>query len=231
VLGGVQTLNVPPQSHTNVPSQAAAFHQTQTAGPLNIGSDPVAPLITLTTGNLSAEVQWIPPAVAQGFLVAGAQATATNVALNAGSTVGSNNLLNITAQQLRATALVSGHCPSGPEAPTIAPDSFVDDVAANNLWANGFDNENLGGNSDSDQTGLGAGAGGGSFSVPTDPGANTTLSIPGVGTLILNEQIPAGNRITGASMTSNALRLTANVPALISADVTIAHAFVGVACN
>lgn len=231
VLGGVQSLNVPPQAHTNVPAQAAAFHQSQNGGPLNIGSDPVAPLITLTTGNMSAEVQWSPPTSSKDYLVAGAQATANNVALNAGNVVGGTNLLNLTALLLRATALVSGHCPAGAKPANIGTDSFVDDIWADNVWGNGFDNENLGGNGDSDQSGLTVGAGGGSFTVPTDPGANTTLSIPGVGTLILNEQTAGGDRITNASKTTNALHLSVNVPAVITAEVIIAHAFVGVTCN
>ncbi len=45
------------------------------------------------------------------------------------------------------------------------------------------------------------------------------------------EQTTGDDRITGASKTANALHLTLSVPAVITADVIIAHAFVGVTCN
>jgi hypothetical protein len=153
VLGGLQSLVVVPQAKVINSAQVASFHLTDTKAPISVGSDPLTPLITLTTGNLNAEVQWNPPAVSQGFLVVGAQGSASNVALNA-INLASTNLLRLNGQLIRATALVSGNCPPSGGRPGPALDSFVDDIAANNVYGNGFDNPNLHGSADSDNNPL-----------------------------------------------------------------------------
>lgn len=230
VLGGVQSLVVAPQAKTTNSAQAASFHLTDTKLPISVGSDPVTPLITLTTGNLNAEAQWIAPSGPQQFLVVGAQGSASNVALNAVNAI-ATNLLSLNAQLLRGTALVSGYCPPSGGRAGPSPDSFVDDIAANNVYGNGFDNTNLHGSGDSDNNGLGVTAGGTPFSIPADPTANTTLTIPGVAVLILNEQTTGGDGVTSASMTANALHLTLTNVGVITGEVIIGHAAVGVNCN
>lgn len=232
VLGGLQALNVPPQAHVNVAAQVLGFHQTLTAAPINVASAQIAPLITLSADTLNAEAQWIPPASNGGFLVVGAQGSASHVALNAVQTVGGNSLLSLGAQLIRATAVVSGYCPVSGGKPGMTLDSFVDDIAADAVYRNGFDAQNLHGGVTSENDGLAASVTGTPFVIPANPAPNTTLSIlGGTAVLVLNEQTTGGDGITGASMTGNALHLSVNVLNLITAEVIIGHASVGVTCN
>jgi hypothetical protein len=231
VLGGLQTLVVPPQAKVTNSAQAASFHLTDTKAPISVGSDPVTPLITLTTGNLNAEVQWNPPSGSQGFLVVGAQGSASNVALNVVD-LASASLLNLQGQLIRGTALISGYCPpSGSRPAGPSTDSFVDEISANSVYSNGFDNGNLHGGGDSQNDGTTASAGGTGLTIPSNPAANTTLTVPGVAVLVLNEQNTGGNGVTSSSMTVNALHLTLTNVGVLTGEVIIGHAAAAVNCN
>lgn len=230
VLAGLQALSVPPQAQLVMPAQTTAFSDAKTALPLNVASAAVAPLITLTTGTLDSLAEWAPPAASGGFLAAGTQGLVENVALNAVNLT-ADSLLSLNAQQVRATALISGYCPPAP--PPVQTTSMVGDLVADAVYRNGFDLDNLLAGGDTSAPGLGAGVLGTSFGVlPANPAPNTGLCILGnTACLVLNEQVVGGDGITTRSLSVNGVHLTVNVPAVISADVVLAHADATVSCN
>ncbi len=67
---------------------------------------------------------------------------------------------------------------------------------------------------------------------PTNPAANTTVTIPGIGTAILNEQIATGNGTTTTGLTVNALHVTITTAGIlpVGADIIVASARSGASC-
>lgn len=65
-----------------------------------------------------------------------------------------------------------------------------------------------------------------------NPAANTTITIPGIATVVVNEQIPTGNGTTTTGLTVNALHVTVPAGALLlpNADIVIASARSGASC-
>lgn len=68
--------------------------------------------------------------------------------------------------------------------------------------------------------------------VAANPAANTVIAIPGVGSVIVNEQIPTGNGTMTTGLTVNALHVTVTTAGLlpVGADIVVASARSGASC-
>ncbi|MGA7295986.1 MAG: hypothetical protein WBW92_00565, partial [Rhodanobacteraceae bacterium] len=108
LLGSVDVLNVAPQAQVQFVNQSADFADGANVVGLNEASS--GGFLTLTTGDLTSETQFVAPVAANGFAVVGTQSSATNVDVGAVS-AGSASLLGITANLLTSRAIVSGYCP------------------------------------------------------------------------------------------------------------------------
>ena len=62
--------------------------------------------------------------------------------------------------------------------------------------------------------------------IPADPGPNFTVPLPGIGSVIVNEQHPAAN---GRGLVVNGLHIIGSSP-LLRGDIIISHAVSGVVC-
>ena len=60
-----------------------------------------------------------------------------------------------------------------------------------------------------------------------DPAPNTTMALPGVGYVILNEQIPTGDGVTTAGMTVNMIHVVLQQPILGLLGQVIGYQTVG----
>ena len=243
ILTAIPALVVPSQAQVNFSPQAAAFSDSQTAGPLNLGNVPVSPQITLQTGLTSADTAWFPPATPSGFLIVGSEASVTNVNLSAASPP-TTHYLDLTASLVRSSAVVSGYCPPVAIAKAARMAETVNNIAADAVFGNDFDLGNLRGGTgagggvnsngdDSSNAGVSVSVNGNAFAgVAVNPPPNTQTCLPAnVACLTLNEQTVTGDGVSALSVSRNGLHLTANIPGVVTADVILAHSSASVACN
>jgi len=246
ILTAIPALVVSPQAQVGFAPQAGPFNDSATAGPLNLGNTPAAPLITLQTGLLNANTAWYPPATPNGFMIVGSEASAANVDLGAVNP-SAVSLLDVTADLVRTRAVISGYCPPAAVAKAARLTASFGDLAAEVLYGNGFDNDNL--NNGTGHNGAGGGNNSGGDD-STNPNANVSVTGTSVGTLPinplantqtcilggaacvkLNEMTVTGDGVTTLSVSRNGLHLTANVPGVVTAEVILAHAAAAVVCN
>lgn len=222
---GLDALNVPAQAEVQFPAQAAAFADSDSV--LSYNNLSVLGLISLTTGELNAAVEWIP---SNAFSIVGAEGSVNGLNLGAVSLL-SAPLLGLQTGLVKATAVVSGYCPVTAQK-TFGVTSLHDTVA-DYIFVHGFDVQNLNERGDIDVSeGISLSVTGNQLlNIPTTPGPNTTLNLLGVATLILNEQNVGGDGISDRSISINAIHLTVNVVGLITADVIVAHADSAISCN
>lgn len=234
----VDALDVPAQAHVQFSAQTADYADFQQI--VSLDETSALGLISLSTGDLTAETQYVAPEVANGFAVVATEASAASVELGAVSLLGDPLLaLDITGL-LNSRAMVSGYCP--PATPLAFTDYQANGVADGLIFRNGFELQNLQGDGGSGGFSNDSGGGNGPeptvgisvlgteiAGIPVDPGANTEIPLLGLGTLILNEQVLSGDGIHSRTMMSNALRLTLNA-ALIEANVVVAHSEATLTC-
>ena len=203
----------------------APFADQKSAIGLDVGDGTLA---HLKTGEINVATEWIP---GPSFLAVGSKASVAEASLEAVSILNTPPLLSLKADLVSATAIVSGTCPADTPPPVMPrPAGLADGY----VFANGFDLENLDENSDVETPGLDIG---GSIvttpliNLPMNPPPNTTIGIPGVLVLILNERTVTGDGITQRGVSSNALHLSVNVIGTITADVILAHAEAAIDCG
>jgi hypothetical protein len=243
ILTAIPSLVVPSQAQVNFSPQAAAFSDSQTAGPLSFSNVPVSPQITLQTGLTSADTAWFPPSTPGGFLIVGSEASVTNVNLSAASPP-TTHYLDLTASLVRSTAVVSGYCPPVAIAKATHITETMSNIAADAVFGNDFDLGNLRGGTgagggvnsngdDSSNAGVSVSVNGNAFAgVTNNPPPNSQTCLPGnVACLTLNEQTVTGDGVSTLSVSRNGLHLTANIPGVVAADVILAHSSASVACN
>jgi hypothetical protein len=241
ILSAIPALVVPSQANVNFSLQQGAFNDSQTAGPLNLGNTAIAPLITLQTGLLNANTAWYPPSTPTGFLIVGSEASVADVDLGAVNP-SSTSLLDVTANLVRSTAVISGYCPPAAVAKAAYMTQTIGDIAADVVYGNGFDPGNLksgsgggvnAGGEDSTNSGVAVSVNGNAFAnLPTNPAPNTKTCLVGnTICLTLNEQTITGDGVSTMSVNRNGLHLVASVPGVVTADVVLAHSEASVACN
>lgn len=224
---GSPALNLGHQNDTSFSNQTTATSSSDTA--LSFDSDGVLPsaLLDLTTGEINTSVQWSP---GNNFHVVGARAGIADLDLGVVSLLG-DPLLSVAAQQIVATAIIAGSCPPSPPP---APLGLVGvGPAVNNfIFRNGFDPASLQPSSDVSVPGLAIAAMGDPLlNIPVDPEPNTSLGIPGVLTLVLNERTVGGDGVTSRSVATNALHLNLSVLGLVTAEVILSHAEAAITCH
>ncbi len=237
-LLGVETLAVSPAATVHFDAQGTGFNDVSQLASLSDHS--ATSLITLSTGELTSETEYLPPPGGNpyGFAVVGTQASAANVDLGVlAAPPSSQSLLGVTATLLRSRAIVSGYCPPGAARPGDM--SALNGVADNYIFNNGFDIQNLqatGGSdgfNDNGSAGIGITSGGVPLAtLPLDPGANQTLGLSLLGataTLILNEQNFTGDGIASRGMEANALHLSLD-SAVLDVELVIAHSQASLSC-
>lgn len=216
-VAGLDVLNLDAQNELAFVDQSAAFDQSVGAVSFDSGAGSLA---RLTTDDIQVQTQWVPGST---FHVVGAQASIANLALNVVGTPVS--LLAVSAEQIIATAIVSGSCP-----PPVGHRNslWVDDM----VYVNGFDVQNLAQSSDVAVPGLAISLQGTALAdIPTNPTPNTELSIGSLLTLVLNERDVTGDGISTRGVSTNALRLDVNVLDVITAHVVLSHAEASITCH
>lgn len=227
-LAGLATLNIDPIKQVQAAPQAAAYAvQDQ----LLDWSDGNA-VASASAGALQSALQWAPGN--GGQFVAGADASAANVAVDAVSLLGAS-LISIAADQVHSQTLIAGQCPTTPAAAGPHTDD-LGDVIADLLYGNGFDEQNLVPVNDVDLPGLVVSILGTPIpNLPLNPPPNTGIDLQGLGiagaTLMLNERSSSGDGIHSLAESTNALHFNLNAAGLISADVTLGHAETSVNCS
>lgn len=230
---GLDTLNVTPQAQVQYVNQTSGFEDSANVTGLNQTS--TGGLISLGTGELSAETQYNAPAVPHGFAVVGTQASAADVDLGVVSGVpAGNSLLGITATALSSRAIVTGYCPPPP---LQGRGNALAGIADDFVFRNGFDLQTLqalggsDGYDDHGSPGISVSVSGTPLvNLPLDPAPNTGITLlGGLGSLILNEQTFTGDGSTSRGMEVNALHLTLTTT-LLDAEVIIAHSEAGWSC-
>jgi len=230
-LIGVAQLDVGAQTSAALTNVVANASDLQTlpsaafASPLN--------LITLSTGVLASEAEYR----GGGVSAIAAHSSVDDLDLAAGTGV-----LSIAAGTVSSTTVLAGSCPEAVPG--------VNSLLGDFLFFSTFDAGNLGqgGDGGGDGGGIGGLPPGGSGLIdpvitilstnvpglPLNPPPNTTIDLPGLGiigaTLILNEQTTSGDGVHSLSKGTNAIHLTLNVAALVTAEVIIAHSDVSLAC-
>lgn len=221
---GLPALDLGVQNQVAFASSEAPFADQKSVLGFDSGANALA---RLSTGEINVETEWVP---GPSFLAVGSQASIADAALEAVSVLGGAPLLALDADLIRATAIVSGTCPAETDRPVARPAALVDGY----IFANGFETENLDTGGGVETPGLGVG---GSIlddpllDLPVNPEPNTSLGVPGVLTLILNERTVSGDGITQRGVVTNGVHLTVNVVNLISADVILAHAEAAIDCG
>lgn len=224
VLGNV-ILDLGHDASVQTADQTTSFADNQSVVSFDSGAGLLA---RLTTGDIQVSTQWNPGA---SFQVVGAQAGMVNVDLGAVSVLGGSSLLSVTANQIVATALVSGTCPATPPAAHVAL-TGIGPAVNDFVFTNGFEAENLMPTSEAQLPGLAVALQGTPLAnIPVNPSPNTELSLSNVLTLKLNEQTVSGDGISSRGVATNALHLSVNVVGLITADVILSHAEASITCH
>lgn len=230
------------QFDLDAPTRAGIVDATESASDLqtlpSLELADVLDLITLSTGTLASEAQY----VVGGQSAIAARATVENLDLQALGLAGLD-ILSLLGGTISSQVALAGVCPEPPAHINGLLDDFV--------FFNSFDPGNLGGGDD------GGGDDGGGFgglpptgaelidvqlsvlgidvpALPLDPEPNTAIDLDVLGiagaTLVLNEQTRSGDGVNSLAVASNAMHLTLNVPAVVDADVIVAHSSVSLAC-
>ena len=237
-LLGVEALVVAEQAPVHFSAQATAFDDSSQVP--NFSDNSATSLISLSTGVLASETQYVPPPAANpnGFAVVGTQSSAADVDLGVLAVPpATGSLLGLTTNVLNSRAIVSGYCPPAPARPGGV--NALTGIADNYVFNNGFDTQNLqaaGGSDGFDDQGspsVGITSNGLPLAtLPLDPGANQTLNLSLLGTtatLILNEQNFTGDGIASRGMEANALHLSLN-STLLDVELVIAHSAATLSC-
>lgn len=235
ILGVTQFDLVAPTS-AEIVDATESISDSQTLASI-IDADPLN-LITLSTGTVISEAQYV--AGTQSAIAA--RASVEDLDLQALG-LAQLDILSLTGGEISSQTALAGACPEPPAQVTDLLDDFV--------FFSGFDQGNLGGGGD-DGEGNDGGFGGlpptGANLVdvqlsvlgidvpalPLDPDPNTEIDLVSLGiagaTLILNEQTRSGDGVSSLAVASNALHLTMDVAALVTADVIVAHSAVSLDC-
>ena len=235
ILGVTQFDLVAPTS-AEIVDATESISDSQTLASI-IDADPLN-LITLSTGTVISEAQYV--AGTQSAIAA--RASVEDLELQALG-LAQLDILSLVGGTISSQTALAGACPEPPAQVTDLLDDFV--------FFSGFDQGNLGGGGD-DGEGNDGGFGGlpptGANLVdvqlsvlgidvpalPLDPDPNTEIDLVSLGiagaTLILNEQTRSGDGVSSLAVASNALHLTMDVAALVTADVIVAHSAVSLDC-
>lgn len=219
-IAGAPILDVNPQNTLNHVDELTDFNESNTFVGIDTGPGALA---RLTTGTTDVEVQWIS---GPGMLAVGSLARVNDLSLDAVSAL-SAPLLSVGADLVQSLSVVVGTCP-----PVAALGGPLDGVVGEFVFRNGFDVMNLSGSTDVQTPGITVSAlDEPILNIPIDPDPNTTISVPGVLTLVLNEQTVTGDGITSRGVATNGLHLSMNVLNVITAEVIVSHTEASITCH
>lgn len=235
ILGVTQFDLVAPTSATIVDATESISDSQSLA---SIDEADVLNLITLSTGTVASEVQYV--AGTQSAIAARASVEDLDLQVLG---LAQLDILSLLGGTISSQTALAGACPE--------PPAQINDLLDDFVFFSGFDTGNLGGGGD-DGEGNDGGFGGlpptGAElidvqlsvlgidvpALPLDPDPNTAIDLDVLGiagaTLVLNEQTRSGDGVSSLAVGSNALHLTLDVAGLVTADVIVAHSAVSLEC-